>query len=124
MDDFKAIVKILAAIRATEEKSVFDEGFVSEEALGITKKKRDILTYKLYKAGYVEGVFVIDDMNNQTEPIIKWDRGKPYVTLAGLLFIQENSTIRKAMKAVIDEFVPAAASATVTILMNTLRNML
>ena len=123
MDDFKAIVKILAAIRATEEKPVFDEGFVAEEVLGITKKKRDILIYKLYKAGYIEGLFVIDEINNQKEPILLWERSKPYVTLAGLEHIRENSTIRKAIKAVIDEFVPTAATATVTILMNVLRNM-
>lgn len=51
MDDFKIITRLLAAIRAGEDETVFPLALISEGALHTTEQRRDSLARKLQKAG-------------------------------------------------------------------------
>ena len=50
MEEFKLMARLLAAIRASEEKEIFDLNLVSEQVLKTTVRKRDKMTMKLQKA--------------------------------------------------------------------------
>lgn len=96
MDDFKIIVRLLAAIRASEEKAVFDISLIDEKNMRTTAQKRDNLALKLQKAGYVEGLVTSEDIDNAPLAVL-WEYSKPSVTLEGLEYIHDNSAIRKAI---------------------------
>lgn len=110
MNDLKAIVKIMAAIRASETKPVFDQALVSQEVLKVDEQTRDILAVKLQKAGYVEGLMVVDDIDNQSVPYIFWNNSKPSVTLAGIEYMQENAAFRKAAAEVKQDALAVAST--------------
>ena len=38
-----------------------------------------LLVAKLQRAGYIEGLAVIDGVSNQAAPFVAWDRSKPAV---------------------------------------------
>lgn len=97
MDDFKVIARLLAAIRASEESPVFDTALVDEKILKTTAVNRDLLAVKLQKAGYIEGLAIIDDIDNQTIPFVAWNNSKPAVTLEGMTWMQTNEPLRKAI---------------------------
>lgn len=63
MDEFKAIAKLLAAIKAREGKPVFCQSLVSEEALCMTEEQRDKAALLLQKNGYIEGLRIIDGID-------------------------------------------------------------
>lgn len=96
MDDFKVIARLLAAIKAGEDDPPFDVALVSPKALKTTELKRDRLALKLQKAGYIDGLFVVDDIDNLPEPVVLWDSSSPSITLDGLEYIATNTTLRKA----------------------------
>lgn len=96
MNDFKIIARLLAAIRASEESPVFDVALVDEKVLGATETQRDILAVKLQKAGYIEGLCIIDGVD-KTVPYVLWERSKPSVTLEGLTWMQTNELFKKAV---------------------------
>ena len=114
MDDFKVIARLLAAIRASEESLVFDVALVDEKVLKTTAANRDLLAVKLQKAGYIEGLTVIDDVDNQGAPFVAWDHSKPAVTLEGMTWMQTNEPLRKAVK----ELKSAGTSAAAQIVSN------
>ena len=94
MDDFKVMARLLAAIRASEESPVFDVALIDEKVLKTTAVNRDLLAVKLQKAGYIEGLTIIDDVDNQKVPHVAWEKSKPAVTLKGLTWMQENEILR------------------------------
>lgn len=109
MDDFKVIARLLAAIRASEESPVFDVALVDEKVLKTTAANRDLLAVKLQKAGYIEGLVVIDGASNQAALFVAWDRSKPAVTLEGMTWMQTNEPLRKTVKELKDVGTTAAA---------------
>ena len=109
MDDFKVMARMLAAIRASEESPVFDVALIDEKVLKTTDVNRDLLAVKLQKAGYIEGLVTIDDVDSQKVPYVAWGKSKPAVTLEGLTWMQENETLRKAIKELKDDGISAAA---------------
>ena len=111
MNDFKIIARLLAAIRASEESPVFDVALVDEKVLRATEVQRDILAVKLQKAGYIEGLYIVDGVDNQTVPHIFWERSKPSVTLEGLTWMQTNEPFRKAVEELKQAGITAAAGA-------------
>lgn len=55
MDDFKAMAKDLADIKAGKDSDVFNLALISERAIEITEKQRNKTALLLYKNGYIEG---------------------------------------------------------------------
>ena len=120
-DDFKVMARLLSAIRANEEKPVFNPLIVDEKVLGTTAEHRDSLAIKLQKAGYIEGIFILDGIDNMPRPVVLWGNSHPSITIAGLEFIQTSEPLRKAGKAIIDAGIAVASqtiSATITQLFN------
>ena len=111
MDDFKVMARLLAAIRASEESPVFDVALIDEKVLKTTDVNRDSLAVKLQKAGYIEGLVIIDDVGNQKVPYVAWEKSKPAVTLEGLTWMQENKPLRKAINELKDDGISVAAKA-------------
>jgi len=119
MDDFKVIARLLAAVRSCEGQPSFNCALVDEKNMKAPAAKRDNLAIKLQKAGLIEGLFVVDDIDNQTVPVVMWEYSHPAVTLAGLEYIETNAPLRKALQELKDAGVSLAAQA----IANTLTNM-
>ena len=113
MEDFKLMVRLIAAIQSQEGSAVFDTSLITENALKTTAQKRDMLAYKLNKDGYIDGLFVVEDVDNQPYPHIMWANSHPYVTIKGLTFMQESEPFRKAAKELKD-FTSQVASAVIS----------
>lgn len=111
MDEFKLIVRLLAAIKAGEDKPDFNCALVDEKSLKAIPAERDRMAQKLQKAGYIEGLYIIDDVDNQTASVILWQNSHPSVTLAGLQYIRENSAVRKAAQEIKDAGIAVASQA-------------
>lgn len=120
MDDFKIIARLLAAIRTGEGKPTFDCTLVDEKIMKAPAVKRDNLAIKLQKAGLVEGLFIVDDIDNQPYPAVMWEYSNPSITLKGLEYIQTNSPVRKALQEMKDAGISLASQA----IANTLTNMI
>ena len=120
MEDFKIMVRLLAAIQPQEGAAVFDTSRIGENALKTTAQKRDMLAYKLKKDGYIDGLFVVDDVDNQAYPYIAWANSHPYVTIKGLSFMQECEPFRKAAKELKD----VAGQTATAIINNQINGML
>lgn len=102
MDDFKAMAKVLAAIKGSEGLPVFNMALVSEAALGMPEAERDKAARRLYENGYIDGLKVIDGIDGQRVPFIYWPGSKPSVTLKGLEYMEECKPLKKAFKALRD----------------------
>lgn len=120
MEDFKFMVRLLAAIQAQEGAAVFDTSYISESVLQTTAKKRDMLAYKLNKDGYIDGLFAIDDVDNQAYPHIMWTQSHPYVTIKGLAYMQECEPFRKAAR----ELKELAGQSAAAVIANQINGML
>lgn len=116
-DDFKVMVRLLSAIRASEEKPVFNPLLVDEKVLGTTAEHRDALAVKLQKAGYIEGVFVLDGIDNVSTSVVLWNNSHPSITIAGLEFIRTSAPLRKAAQEIKEigiSFAAQTAAAAIT----------
>lgn len=118
MDDFKIIARLLAAIRASEEQQTFNCALVDEKVVKAPDAKRDSLAIKLQKAGLIDGLHIIDDIDNQPYPVVMWQYSNPVVTLEGLEYIQTNSPLRKALQEIKDEGISFAAQTIANMLTN------
>ena len=118
-NDMHTMARILAAIRANEGNLVFNTSLVDEKIIKADAKTRDWIALQLQKEGYIEGLFVIDDIDNMERPYIMWDASTPHLTIKGIEFINENQPLRKAMKEIKDVGV-AVASQTLS---NTINNL-
>lgn len=99
MEEFKAMAKLLAAIKAGEGKPVFCQDLISEEALCLTAEQRDKAALLLQKNGYIEGLRIIDGIDGQRIPYIYWPGSSPSITLQGLEYMEESKPLNKAFKA-------------------------
>ena len=102
MDYFKAMAKVLAAIKGSEGLPVFNMALVSEAALGMPEAERDKAARRLYENGYIDGLKVIDGIDGQRVPFIYWPGSKPSVTLKGLEYMEECKPLKMAFKALRD----------------------
>ena len=102
MDDFKIIARLLAAVRVGEGQKVFDCALVDEKVMKAPAAKRDSLAIKLQKEGLIDGLFVVDDIDNQPLPVVMWEYSHPSITLAGLEYIDTNSALKKARRELRD----------------------
>lgn len=118
--DMHLMARLLAAVKAGEVSRPFDVSLVDPAVLRCTAEERDRMALKLSKEGYVDGLFVIDGIDNAPTPLVRWDISEPELTLAGMAFIEQNEPLRKAM-AEIRSLAVAVAAQTVT---NTITQML
>lgn len=64
MTDTKTIVRILAAVRVEQGRPVFNVSTVSEQVLRTDEATRDRLALMLQKEGYIDGLYIIDGIDN------------------------------------------------------------
>ena len=119
MVDFKLIARILAAILACEDEATFDCALIDERVLKTTAVHRDNLVLKLRASGYVDGLCVIDGIDNNDKPVIIWGNSKPTVTLSGMEYLQTCQPLRKA----IDELKAAGLSIAGQVVANKIFNI-
>lgn len=108
MDDFCLIAKLLAAIKSTEDDERFNVLLVDEKTLKTTAAHRDMLAYKLKQAGYIDGLCIIDDVNGMSRPGVLWERSKPYITIAGMEYIQNSDPLKTAVNSLKDSAIGIA----------------
>lgn len=60
-----------------------------------------ITALKLYRQGYIEGLFIVKDIDNQSWSVIFWDRSEPSVTLRGMEAAEMSEEVRKEIESVI-----------------------
>lgn len=108
MDDFKIMLRLLAAIYACEGKP-FNCTVVDERVIGCDPEKRDRLALKLRKEGFIDGLRVIDGVDGMQRPIILWDKSSPEVTFKGLEYMDSNETFKKVAAEMKDTAVQIAA---------------
>lgn len=90
MDNFKVIYKILKLLEVAMDYDEFDRSQLTAEYLGISKNRLNAILIMLQEEGYVHGV-----MNAQGLRGVKLSRNFG-ITLKGLEYLEENSTMKKA----------------------------
>ncbi len=94
MDNFKTIYKILKHLESMMDCEYTDISAISHERLGITRERWEQILILLQKDGYIDGIVISktlsDDKPHIAKPI------KPNITLKGLEYLAENSTLKKA----------------------------
>ena len=58
MNNFTIIYRILKALEAAMDSDAFDETTISPERLKISENRRNKLLIQLYKAGYIENIYI------------------------------------------------------------------
>ena len=108
MDNFKTIYRILKSLEANMDYSEIDLNSISHTRLGITRERWEQLMIMLQDSGYISGIKYSQTMSDDKpficEPI------KPRITLRGLEYLSENSTMNKVAAALkgIKEIIPGA----------------
>lgn len=104
MEEFTAMCRILLALRASMDYDCFDLHTISAEALHVSENKRISLLRMLIVNGYIEGCAVdVDAAGNFYLSV-----GRPMITLKGLEYLENNSFMKKAYRAMkgIKEIMP------------------
>lgn len=104
MGDFNTIYKILAALRASMDYEEFDSRLISAEYLKISEPRRVALMMMLVQAGYITGITFDEGAGGD----IMMSISRPRLTLKGLEYLEENTLMKKAYRAVkgIKEILP------------------
>lgn len=96
MDNFKAVYKILSALEKAMDLPEFDISQIGAEVIGVSEERWARYIEMMADVGYIKGITVARSITGNT--II---RGKDIrITLKGLEYLQENSTMRKMYNAV------------------------
>lgn len=111
MEEFKVIARILAAIRAGEGQPRFNASLVDSAVVKTDDATRDNLALKLQKEGYIDGLCIIDGIDNAERPVIAWSASKPEVTIKGLEYIDNSDSLKRAFTEIKSAGVAAAAQA-------------
>lgn len=109
MEDFKIMARLLAAIRAGENSPAFNTALVDERVLKTTAENRDALARKLAKAGYIDGLYIIETLDEGPDTIL-WEESRPEVTMKGLEFMQQSEPLHKAIQELKSVAVQTAAA--------------
>lgn len=95
MDNFKAVYKILATLEKAMDIPEFDISQIGPEAVGVSEERWARYLEMMVDVGYIKGVTVARSITGDT--IIN---GRDIrITLKGLEYLQENSTMRKMYNA-------------------------
>lgn len=88
MDNFKIIYKILRLLEESMDYDEFDTGLLSPELLGVSENRMNAILIMLQDEGYISGIIYRKGLNG-----VKLN--KPVITLKGLEYLEENSTMKK-----------------------------
>lgn len=102
MTDMKSVARMLAAIKAGEAEDEFDMSLVDPKVLKVTEKERDLLAIKLKKAGIIDGVCVVDGIDNMPHPVVMWNASHPTLTLTGMEYVETSKPLRRALEEIRD----------------------
>lgn len=111
MEEFKIIARILAAIRAGEEHPGFNTALVDSAVIKADDATRDRLALKLQKEGYIDGLCIIDGIDNAERPVIAWSASKPEITIKGLEYKDNSDSLKRAFAEIRSAGVAVAAQA-------------
>lgn len=105
MDNFKIIYKILKILEKAMDEERFDKYEISNESLGITQARWEMIIAMLAKEGYIEGVSIANVIGS-SRPGIKIKDVR--ITLKGLEYLEENSLMKKAANLIkgISDIIP------------------
>lgn len=90
MDNFKIIFKILKLLEEAMDYDEFDMSKLSAEFFGITENRLNTILRMLQEEGYVHGVVYKTGLSGVK---VTQNFG---ITLKGLEYLEENSTMKKA----------------------------
>ncbi|SFE47362.1 YjcQ family protein [Peptostreptococcus sp. D1] len=88
MDNLKIVYKILVGIEASMDSSIFDGTFL--EALKISEERRNKILQSMIDDGLIDGFARINYHGGYGFKAIE-----PRLTIKGMEFLQENSTMQK-----------------------------
>jgi len=116
MDDMKLLVKILVAVKACQDEDVFNVNLVDEKVLKATSKQRDRVAVQLQKEGYIEGLYVIDGIDNCPVPCVLWGNSHPVLTIKGMEYVHSDSTFKSVAKELAGSAIGAATQIATNVL--------
>ena len=102
MDNFKIIYHILRYLEDAMDYPEIDIDAFSATALNITKERWDSIMVMLVENGYIKGA--VARVHQRQKPQLMFPE-RAQITLKGLEYLNENSTMKKvayALKGVID----------------------
>lgn len=91
MDNFKIVYQILKILEVALDYAEMDETVLSAERLDITENRRNAILLMLMESEYIVGVKVAKSMGGTW-----YDLRNIRITLKGLEYLNENSTMKKA----------------------------
>lgn len=118
MNEIEVIVRLLSAIATAEEKGGFNTAYVDERVVHAPPEIRDLMAIKAVKAGYLDGLHIVDNIDGQQKPHIFWEYSSPTVTLEGLAYLNENSAANKVKEEIRKTIVDVAVQLTTAALVN------
>lgn len=95
MDNFKAVYRILSALKKAMDLPGFDVQQIGHEALGATHERWCRYMEMMADVGYIKGVEIQRFITGETSVDARGIR----ITLKGLEYPQENGIMRKLYKA-------------------------
>ena len=98
MNDFKAIYRILRYLSAAMSAEEYDPGAISPERLKLPAERIEQIMILLQQDGYISGLAVTQTLGDSYPHIA--DGSVPRITLKGLEYLEENSMMKKAARAV------------------------
>lgn len=94
MDNFTIIYKILSALEKALDYDQCNPDMISADHLGITENRWKHYMIMLYEAGYIEGL----KASRYIDDSVLVDVRNIRITLKGLEYLSENTTMKKAFK--------------------------
>lgn len=88
MDNFKVIYKILRMLEEALDYDEFDKSLMTPELLGVSENRLNSILRMLQESGYITGIIYRNGLSG-----VKLN--KPEITLKGLEYLEENSTMKK-----------------------------
>lgn len=105
MDNFKVIYRILKYIEVCMDYAEFDEEHFTAKHFGVSEDRFYFLLKTLVDDGYVKGIKCESAKTGNYYALIS-----PRLTLAGMEYLEDNSMMKKAYKALkgIKDIIPGA----------------
>ncbi|MCM1237250.1 MAG: YjcQ family protein [Ruminococcus flavefaciens] len=94
MDNFKVMYKILRELEKNMGNEKFSVKTISAEKLKISFEKWEQLLILMQDEGYINGLVLSKDLESMYQHIV--EPIKPKITMKGLDYLANNSTIAKA----------------------------
>lgn len=93
MKDYKTIYKILKNLDKYAGCEDFDYELISAKRMKLSFEKWEQLMILLQRDGYIDGIVYTQTLSDKFPHIVEPIR--PYITLKGIDFIENNSTMNK-----------------------------